>query len=59
MVKNAKYLLEIFDMYVNQYVVPIFQRKYGWTAKQIDYFIETLLEDNYPYVSEIKIFPTR
>ena len=57
MVKNAKYLLEIFDRYMNQYVVPIFQRRYGWTAKQIDYFIETLLEDNYPYLSEIKIFP--
>ena len=57
MVKNAKYLLEIFDRFMNQYVVPIFQRRNGWTPKQIDYFIETLIEDNYPYLSEIKIFP--
>lgn len=57
MVKNAKYLLEIFDYYMNQYVIPIFQRRYGWTHKQINYFIETLLEDKYPYISEIKIYP--
>ena len=56
MVKEADYLITVFDKYSNQSVLPIFQGKARWESKQLKEFFNTLINNNYPYYSEIKLY---
>ena len=57
MVKNSQSIMSLINSSTNQFIVPIFQRTYKWDHADGKYFFNTILEDKFPYVSEVKIYP--
>lgn len=56
MVKNSEHMISIYGKYGNQNIVPIFQRSFHDNKKFLKELVNTIVEDKYPYLHEIKVY---